>query len=414
MFTQLFVHRSIVARHENAPYADERRRYLADCAERGDTRSTLRYKARELLWVARKLQAYPDLNVTREQLQAVAGDWTERARAYGRSLTPRWTNERFLVVARPWLRYLGYLRPVIAPIPFGGELTAYGDWARHERGLCESTIAFQHRCVAQFLHWYGGRQQPLAVLHVGDIDAYLIRGSAAGWSRVTVHNVAASLRAFCRYAADQHWVERGLPGAIQGPRRYALASLPAGPAWPDVQRLLAAANTTRPKDVRDRAILLLFALYGLRGTEVARLRLDDLDWEHDRLQVARVKRRTRQVYPLVPVLGNALIRYLQTVRPVSPHREVFLRLLSPVRPLTRGGLYHLVADRLRALGVCTAHTGPHALRHACAGRLVAAGLSLKAIGDHLGHRSAAVTRIYAKVDLPGLRTVAAFDLGGVR
>lgn len=414
MFTQLFAYRSIMARHETAPYADERRRYLAYCAERGDARSTLRYKARELLWIARKLQAYPDLNVTREQIQAVAGDWAERARVYGRPLVPRWTNERFLVVARPWLRYLGYLRPVVAPFPFGGELAAYAAWARDERGLCESTIAFQHRCVVQFLRWYGGRSPSLAALQVGDIDAYLARGSTAGWSRVTVHNVAASLRAFCRYAATRGWINRGVPGAIHGPRRYALAALPAGPAWPEVQRLLAAADTARPKDVRDRAILLLFTLYGLRGSEVARLRLEDLDWEHDRLQVARVKRRTRQAYPLVPVLGNALIKYLQTVRPASPHREVFLRLLSPVRPLTRSALYHLVADRLRVLGVRTAHAGPHALRHACAGRLVAAGLSLKAIGDHLGHRSAAATRIYAKVDLPGLRAVAAFDLGGVR
>jgi site-specific recombinase XerD len=53
------------------------------------------------------------------------------------------------------------------------------------------------------------------------------------------------------------------------------------------------------------------------------------------------------------------------------------------------------------------------LRHACAGRLVAQGLSLKEIGDHLGHHSAYTTRIYAKVDLGGLREVAQFSLGGL-
>jgi hypothetical protein len=47
-------------------------------------------------------------------------------------------------------------------------------------------------------------------------------------------------------------------------------------------------------------------------------------------------------------------------------------------------------------------------------KLVAEGFSLKEIGDHLGHRSAYATRIYAKVDLVGLRKVADFDLEGVR
>jgi len=55
--------------------------------------------------------------------------------------------------------------------------------------------------------------------------------------------------------------------------------------------------------------------------------------------------------------------------------------------------------------------GPHALRHACARRLVDAGLSFKQIGDHLGHRSTSATSIYAKVNLTALREVGDFDLG---
>jgi hypothetical protein len=50
------------------------------------------------------------------------------------------------------------------------------------------------------------------------------------------------------------------------------------------------------------------------------------------------------------------------------------------------------------------------LRHACATHLLAQGLTLKEVGDHLGHMSVAATRIYAKVDLVGLREVAAFDV----
>ena len=85
--------------------------------------------------------------------------------------------------------------------------------------------------------------------------------------------------------------------------------------------------------------------------------------------------------------------------------------MTPHSPLSRSGLYDMVAARLRSLDAQCAHYGPHSLRHACAARLVARGLSLKEVGDHLGHRCTSATRVYAKVNLAGLREVATFDLG---
>jgi len=131
------------------------------------------------------------------------------------------------------------------------------------------------------------------------------------------------------------------------------------------------------------------------------------------LHVRRVKRRGRQSYPLLHSMKDALSRYVSAVRHPGVDQEVFLGLKSPFRPLGRAGLHTMVSRRLTALDLraTTTHHGPHSLRHACAARLVAEGLSLKEIGDHLGHRSTSATRIYAKVDLPGLREVATFDLG---
>jgi integrase/recombinase XerD len=93
---------------------------------------------------------------------------------------------------------------------------------------------------------------------------------------------------------------------------------------------------------------------------------------------------------------------------------VFLRLKAPCGPLSSGVLYDVVSDRLRALTLPLRQYGPHALRHACATHLLTQGLSMKAIGDHLGHRKADTTRVYAKVDLGGLHQVANFDLGDLR
>jgi integrase len=167
----------------------------------------------------------------------------------------------------------------------------------------------------------------------------------------------------------------------------------------------------RPADIRDRAVLMLLAIYGLRTDEVRHLRLDDLDWESETIRVACPKTKRVRTSPLVRSVGDAILRYLREVRPQSVHRELFLTLLPPIRPLR--GMWDLVGKRLRKLGVKSPHQGPHALRHACATHLLAEGFSLKEIGDHLGHQLPNTTRIYAKVDFPGLRKVADFDLGGV-
>ncbi len=180
-----------------------------------------------------------------------------------------------------------------------------------------------------------------------------------------------------------------------------------------MQAILASLATDRPADIRCRAALLLFATYGFRLGEVAGLTLDDLDWAHDLIRIRRVKRHDVQTYPLSKDAGPALLRYIRDVRPRGPWRAVFLTLQAPHHPLSHGGLYHLASRELRARGLRLRHHGPHALRHACATRLLSAGWSFKDIGDHLGHRSADATAVYAKVDAPSLREVARFDLGGV-
>lgn len=205
-----------------------------------------------------------------------------------------------------------------------------------------------------------------------------------------------------------------IAAGIDGPRLFQHEGLPVGPLWLDVQRLIASTGGGSARNIGDRAILILLATYGLRSGEVSGLRLEDVNWESERLSITRSKQRRAQEYPLVSEAADAILHYLQAVRPRCKHREIFLTAKAPFRRLSHGALYHLVSTRLNALGIQVPRCGPHSLRHACAGHLVAEGFSLKEIGDHLGHRNAYATRIYAKVDLVGLREVANLDLGGLR
>jgi integrase/recombinase XerD len=238
--------------------------------------------------------------------------------------------------------------------------------------------------------------------------------SSRGLNRVTLATAAKALRCFVRYAYQQGWCRHDFAPAILAPHLFRHENLPTGPAWSDVRRLVQATKGATPQDIRNQAILLLLSVYGLRRGEVIALRLEDVDWTRNIVRVQRSKTARVQEYPLTAMMAKALQRYLKKARPegFSPH--VFLSLRAPYRALTGNGVYSLTRSLLDRLDVSSIKRGPHGLRHACASYLLNRGLSLKRVGDHLGHRSPSATQIYAKVDLTGLRAMATFDLGGLR
>jgi integrase/recombinase XerD len=402
--TKLLSSATALRRHQDGPLAAERERYLQHCSDTGATYWSMRIKCNELLWAARLLDGDAKNGLDMDGLEALADRRMTLRNA-------RTTRQRFINVTRPWFRFLGWWNEPVVMYEFQDKIDKYCLWMRNERGFTDSTIAGWRCRVRDFLVWANAGNRELQHLRPGDIDAYFIDDVAHHWGRRTVATVAALLRNFLRYAASQGWCRYQLADAIRGPRIYAQESLPYAPGWSDVQRLLACTLIDAPKDIRDRAILMLLSIYGMRATEVATLRLDQVDWQQRVIRIFRLKRRQPQVYPLLPSMAEALARYIDVVRPSTPYPAVFIGLHSPQRPLTRAAIYKIVSQKFLNLGIKVVHRGPHALRHACATRLVADGLTLKEIGDHLGHRSTEATRTYAKVDLAALREVGDFDLG---
>jgi len=415
MFDQLFKAQRARERHLNAPLVDERIRYLSHLAAQGSTRSYLRVRAQDLLTCIDYLHLETAGDIDEKQIIKAADRWAKRQPQPPNVIDFRYGKLRFISHARQWIAFLGRLHQLEAPRPpYIHMIEEFSDYMREEKGLSPVTVHKRCQHVTQFLSRYDEQHRPFNEISILDIDAAIARkGQHDSYTRSSMRTYASALRAFFHYAEQRGWCVPGLAAAIMSPRVFAYEQLPKGPSWEDVQRLLASTEGNNPINIRDRALIMLFAVYGLRVSEVRALRLKDLDWENELLYVTRPKPRRRQTYPLSHTVGEALLRYLKEVRPRVHYREVFLTLLAPVQPSSANSLYCTVAERFRALNISSPHHGPHSLRHACATRLLAEGLSMKEIGDHLGHRKPDSTRVYAKVDLAGLRQVADFEIGGV-
>jgi site-specific recombinase XerD len=313
-----------------------------------------------------------------------------------------------------FLRYLGRLctAPAAEAGRYDAKLTEFIAAQQEVRWLSETTCRSARWQIARFLDYLEQRGVALGDVGATDVDAFFERMSQQ-WSRSSLHTSAKMLRAWFGYCETRGWMRSGLAEAILLPRIYRHEGLPLGPTWDAVGQMLAETNGDDPASIRDHAIILLLSVYGLRSGEVRRLRLDGIDWAHDRIRFVRSKSRCKETILLEPRVGNAIARYLRDGRPKTESRIVFLTLRAPHRPLSAGGLYNVVKGHLSKQGLPKKGRGPHGLRHACARHLVESGRSFKEVGDHLGHRSPDATRIYAKVDLTSLRRVAFDELGGL-
>ncbi len=415
MFEELFTRPITIERYLAAPLAEERLRYLQHLRDSGARKGTLQKMATAQLW----LVCLPDLReghgVSVSRVEAAAREWSRPGlHRYGRPARPK-ARSVFIGRAIRWLRFLGRLdEPGKVRHPHTAEVAAFAAWMRGERGWSEETIRFYCAGADEFFDWLAGGDLPLASVSITDIDRALVEKNARRtYSRRTIKNYAECLRTFFRFAEDWRWCMPGMAAAIIPPRIYPDGPVPAGLTREDVLRLLSSTEGDRPLDVRDCAILMLLTAYGLRAGEVRILQLDGLDWEEETLRVRRPKPGRTHLYPLSQGVGQAILNYILKVRPQRPQRALFFTLRAPFKPLGRSSLGSIVHRRLNRLGIDSGRRGPHALRHAAAQHLLDQGMSMKVIGDFLGHRDPSSTAVYAKVNLNALREVADFDLEGL-
>jgi integrase/recombinase XerD len=414
MFDKLFTCPRTIARHETAPYAASRSRFLEHASRTGMCHQRMRDMAARIykLCVSMDLDRVDSVSV--RDLETFADKWAYRKNPVDTLREPKNTRKEMLCVTKKWMRFLGKLREPDKPLcSHHDKLGDFEKYLSEERGLSSRTIATRIWFIKRFFINFGFDKYAWERLSPNHVAKALRMAGEKGWTRAGVEQFAAALKSFFSFAASRGWCVERLAAAAVGPRRYAQENLPQGPAWSDVQRLLASVESNRPMDIRDRPIFLLLAIYALRVSEVQNLKLHDLDWENSRLLIKGPKGGHARLYPITGSLGAAIIRYLREVRPSCARREVFLALNAPHRPLTQGAIYSSISDRFRNLGITARRPGPHGLRHACATQLLAQGIPLSEISSHLGHRAVQSTRAYAKVDIKGLLEVGEFDLRGL-
>ena len=298
------------------------------------------------------------------------------------------------------------LRPLVRGDYFFPEVAAYLRFCVEHKGLAKNSwlqIELFVRRFDQFLH--GHQLTAWNQLQSRHIDQFVRQQASRNIGRIQrVHKI---LRGLFRYLFSFGQLQRDWASALLSPRRYQLARTPRALAVEQVLRLLRSIDRRHRGGKRDLAIILVAASLGVRASEIAELRLQDLDWTHAAVAFPAIKGKSILRLPLSRPLIEAIADYLKNERPAgSPYRSVFLSLTPPFRPLTWRSVSMLIVRRMRRAGI---KASGHQLRHGFASALLRCGVPFSTLQELLGHSHYSSTQVYTKIDLTQLREVAVND-----
>jgi site-specific recombinase XerD len=303
-------------------------------------------------------------------------------------------------VTRPW-------QDERAIPPLEQWLHDYDAHLEHVAGLALSTRQGYGHLVRRFLTDCFGTEPPdWSSLTAAQITTFVSQ-EAAMRRNAGRKQPAVAVRSFLRFLVFRGEMRPGLEAAAPLPPQWKYASLPSRLTPEEIERVLAVYHDGSAISLRNRAILFLLARLGLRAQDVVSLCLDDMDWADGRIDLRPGKSRRARTLPLPHDVGQAIVAYLQSGRPQSASRQVFLRSRPPFRSLTSASVWAIVRQAFtRAAIVVLPGVASHIFRHTVASQMVNHGASFKDVADVLGHQSIETTGIYAKLDMDALAAVA--------
>ena len=312
---------------------------------------------------------------------------------------------------------------VVEPLVVPGSLADLADeYCTHSvrvRGVHESRRDAERPYLKRFFDWFGPPESPADLfsrINADSVTQCLIE-YASKYGPGSRRCMQGTVRLFLRFAYHMGYVGRDLSALSPTVREPRMGKV-VRPIPPEcIETLQNSIVGDTPADLRDRAIVCLLSTYGVRGVQIRRLRLEDVDWSRERIHFAPIKRGRAVEQPLTASTGNRLADYLRKGRPSSSHREVFLHADDPFGPLARPNqLSKILRKRIEQAGITLPEGvayGSHCFRHAFATRMYGR-VPFKDVMDMLGHRDPCSTLIYGKVDLGSLRKAALPWPGGER
>jgi len=256
----------------------------------------------------------------------------------------------------------------------------------------ENTRHFYEYGMYAFLSFLEEKEM---VVPLEDLTASMLLDYVKNSKPERQRGILCEIRKICHYL-DRNDLLVTLSG-IHAPRHHRIIPVLEG----EEQERIKSVTDDDATPLRDSAMILLGLSTGIRACDIIKLRLTDIDWRNDTISWRQSKTGNLVCVPLIPSVGNAIVRYLTMQRPQAPNDYLFVRLIAPFDPLScHSSCYMMVKRILEKASVSTDGRilGMHMLRHNAASTMVRNEVPVETIAAILGHTDPDTTGIYITTD----------------
>ncbi len=276
---------------------------------------------------------------------------------------------------------------------------------RYERNLAENSLESYSRDIKSFLSFLSNSSiTDLSEVTVENGREFFLQLSQSGLNERSLARFHSSIKGFFSFLVVSEYITKNPIARIKPPKLKKKLPEVLSPA--EIDSLIAKTEDDTPAGLRDRAIIEVLYACGIRVSELAGMKKNDIFYDDEMIRVLGKGSKERLV-PIGSSAINALKNYLTFGRPIIAKPGSGNTLFINAKRgggLTRVGIWKIIKQYAELAGL-SKRVYPHIFRHSFATHLIEGGANIRAVQEMLGHTDISVTQIYTHIDITYIREV---------
>ena len=266
------------------------------------------------------------------------------------------------------------------------------DYLKYEKGFSDYTVKSYGTDLKEFYDFTGDQK-----IDIDLVRKYLRKLYEKKYSSRTISRKVSSLKSYFKYLESEGIIKNNFMRLISNPKLE--KTLPNYLNYEDLEKLLSFPDRSNKYGLRDALILEMLYSSGIRVSELANMKLSDINFKERKILILGKGNKERYVY-----YGSECERLLDEYLKKDHRNSPYLLIGKRCEKLNEREIRSIVTENAKKAGT-RVHVTPHTLRHTYATHMLNDGADLKSVGDLLGHESLSTTQIYTHVSNERLRQV---------